>query len=78
MEVSSSFIGGMWMFMYIYGTYRSFSIRRFGVVKFIALLLAGIVVTPFKIAIEITAVIWGLLTPKHKFFVVQKDLLQTV
>ena len=77
-ELSASFIGGVWMYMYIYGTCRSFSIRRFGLVKFLAFLLTGVAVTPFKIMIEIAAVIWGMLTPKHKFYVVKKDLQQIV
>jgi hypothetical protein len=36
--------------------------------------MAGVFVTPFKVVVENIAVIWGLLTPKHKFFVVKKDL----
>lgn len=75
-ELAVSFIGGVWMYMYIYGTCRSFSIHRFGLIKFLGFLLTGVVVTPFKVAIEIIAVVWGLLTPKHKFYVVRKDLMQ--
>jgi len=75
-ELVVSFIGGVWMYMYIYGTCRSFSIHRFGLIKFLGFLLTGVVVTPFKVAIEIIAVVWGLLTPKHKFYVVRKDLMQ--
>lgn len=66
------------MFMYIYGTWRSFSIRRFGLIKFLAFLLTGVLVTPFKVIVEIAAVIWGVLTPKHKFYVVKKDQQQVV
>jgi hypothetical protein len=73
-DISVSFIGGVWMFLYIYGTCRSFSIARLGIFKFLLLLMAGVFVTPFKVVVENIAVIWGLLTPKHKFFVVKKDL----
>lgn len=73
-----SFIGGVWMFLYIYGTFRSFSIARVGILKFILLLLTGVVVTPFKVLIENIAVVWGLFTPKHTFFVVKKDVIQYV
>ena len=62
------------MFLYIYGTCRSFSIARLGVFKFLLLLMAGVFVTPFKVIIENVAVIWGLSTPKHNFFVVKKDV----
>ncbi|XP_046451309.1 beta-1,4-mannosyltransferase egh-like [Daphnia pulex] len=73
-DISVSFIGGVWMFLYIYGTCRSFSIARLGIFKFLLLLMAGVFVTPFKVVVENIAVLWGLLTPKHKFFVVKKDL----
>ena len=66
------------MFLYIYGTFRSFSIARVGVFKFTLLLLTGVIVTPFKVLIENIAVVWGLLTPKHKFFVVRKDTIHYV
>ena len=62
------------MFLYIYGTCRSFNVARLGVFKFLLLLMAGVFVTPFKVFVENVAVLWGLFTPKHKFFVVRKDL----
>lgn len=77
-DVCVSFIGGVWMFLYIYGTCRSFSITRVGVFNFLMLLLTGLFVTPFKVFVETIAVIWGLCTPKHTFFVVKKDILQHV
>lgn len=73
-DISVSFIGGIWMFLYIYGTCRSFSIARVGVFKFLLLLMTGVIVTPFKVVVENIAVVWGLFTPKHKFFVVKKDI----
>lgn len=77
-DVCISFIGGVWMFLYIYGTCRSFSVSRVGIFKFVLLLLTGVFVTPFKVVVENIAVIWGLFTPKHKFFVVKKDIFQHV
>lgn len=74
LEACIAFIGGMWMYLYIYGTIRSFNVRRYGIVRFVLFLLAGVLVTPFKICVETVAVIWGLFTPKHKFFIVQKEL----
>ena len=73
-----SFIGGVWMYLYLYGTCRSYSIKRVPLIKLVAYLLMGTLITPFKLAVEICAVVWGLATPKHTFFVVQKDVaLQT-
>ena len=66
------------MYLYIYGTCRSFCIARVGIFKFILLLLTGVIVTPFKVFAESVAVIWGLLTPKHRFFVIKKDFPQHI
>jgi beta-1,4-mannosyltransferase len=64
--------------MYIYGVFRSFSIRRVGIFKFLLLLLSCIFVTPFRIVVENIAVVWGIVTPKHKFFVVKKALTSEI
>lgn len=66
------------MWLYIYGTFRSFSITRVGISKFILLLLTGVVVTPFKVTAENVAVIWGLLAPKHRFFIVKKEVKEVL
>ena len=60
--------------MYIYGVFRSFSIRRVGIFKFLLLILSCIFVTPFRIVVENIAVVWGIVAEKHKFFVVKKAL----
>ncbi len=74
--MSLSFISGVGIFKKKFGLYRSFSVHRFGVPKLVALLLAGIVVMPIKVVIEVAAIMWALLTPnKHTFFVVKKDLV---
>jgi len=68
------FVAAMFNYMTIYGVCRSFSIRSLGVLKFLAILATSILVVPFRIVIEATAVVWGLVSPKHKFFVVRKSL----
>jgi len=72
------FVAGVWIYMYVYGTLRSFNVRRVGAFKVLMYVLMGIVITPVKILIEILAVMWGLVTPKHKFFVVKKGLTDKV
>ena len=66
------------MYLYVYGTIRSFSVHRYGVIRCVLFLLAGVSVTPFKIIVESIAVIWGLVTPKHNFYVVTKDLSSSI
>jgi len=66
------------MYLYIFGTFRSFDVRKVGYIKVLFYVLIGTIATPFKIAIEILAVLWGITSPKHKFFIVQKDLVQEV
>ena len=68
------FIGATFTYMYIYGVFRSFSIRRVGIFKFLLLILSCIFVTPFRIVVENIAVVWGIVAEKHKFFVVKKAL----
>ena len=72
------FIGGVFTYMYIYGVCRSFKPARLGYVRFLALLLTGVLVTPFKLVVEIAAVVWGLVTPKHSFFVVDKRIVANI
>lgn len=73
-----SFIGSIWIFLYFYGTCRSFSVSAVGMSRFAFFIVVGILVTPFKLLIEIIAVVWGIITPKHTFFVVKKDLIKLV
>nr|CAG4650193.1 EOG090X07AI [Sida crystallina] len=68
------FIGGTLLYMYIYGVIRSFHIRRVGLLKYAVMLVSNIVITPFKLVVENTAVIWALLSNKHKFFVIGKAI----
>ena len=78
MNYCNCFVAGVWIYMYVYGTLRSFNVRRVGAFKVLMYVLMGIVITPVKILIEILAVMWGLVTPKHKFFVVKKGLTDKV
>ena len=73
-----TFLGSVWIYLYVYGTFRSFSIRKFGLKKVVMYLFMGLMLIPLKILIEMAAVFWGIMTPKHKFFVVKKDVTQAV
>ena len=59
-------------YMYIFGVVKSFSLRRIGFIKFATCLVCSILAIPFNVVIENIAVIWGIISNKHKFYVVQK------
>lgn len=69
-----AFIAGFNIYMYVFGVIKSFSLYRFGVVKFLACVLGALCTIPINVVIENVAVIWGLVGKKHKFYVVQKDV----
>lgn len=69
-----AFIAGFNIYMYVFGVIKSFSLYRFGVVKFFACVLGALCTIPINVIIENVAVIWGLVGKKHKFYVVQKDV----
>lgn len=69
-----AFIAAFNIYMYVFGVIKSFSLYRFGVVKFLACVLGALCTIPINVVIENVAVIWGLVGKKHKFYVVQKDV----
>ncbi|KAI2801059.1 Glycosyl transferase group 2, partial [Blomia tropicalis] len=70
----SSFIGGASFYMYIFGVFKSFQLKRIGARKYFLLILGALLTIPFNVIIEISAVIWGIFSKKHKFYVVQKQI----
>ncbi|XP_076750523.1 beta-1,4-mannosyltransferase egh [Xylocopa sonorina] len=68
-----AFIGAVNIYMYVFGVVKSFSLYRFGIVRFILCICGAISTIPFNLIIENVAVIWGLLGKKHKFYVVNKE-----
>ncbi|XP_064555496.1 beta-1,4-mannosyltransferase egh [Drosophila montana] len=75
-----AFIAAINIYMYVFGVIKSFSLYRFGLLKFLACVLGAVCTIPVNVVIENVAVIWGLVGQKHKFYVVQKDVrvLETV
>lgn len=69
-----AFIAGFNIYMYVFGVIKSFSLYRFGLVKFLACVLGALCTIPINVVIENVAVIWGLVGKKNKFYVVQKDV----
>ena len=73
-----AFIASVNIYMYVFGVIKSFSLYRFGLVKFFMCVLGAICTIPVNVIIENIAVIWGLIGKKHKFYVVQKDVRSLV
>uniref|UniRef100_A0A182MRW6 Glycosyltransferase 2-like domain-containing protein n=1 Tax=Anopheles culicifacies TaxID=139723 RepID=A0A182MRW6_9DIPT len=69
-----AFIAGFNIYMYVFGVIKSFSLYRFGLIKFLACVIGALCTIPINVVIENVAVIWGLLGKKNKFYVVQKDV----
>lgn len=66
---------GINIYMFIYGVIKSFKINRVGVIRYTTYLLGAIFLAiPFVIITEHFVVLWGLLSHKYKFHVVQKQI----
>lgn len=60
--------------MNLYGTLRSYSIKDAGIAKVLLVTILGFAVQPIKFVLEVTAILWGLITPKNEFVVVDKNV----
>ena len=69
-----AFVGAVNIYMYIFGVIKSFSLNRLGFKKFLICVIGALLTIPFNIIVENVAVLWGFFGPKHKFYVVQKDI----
>lgn len=69
-----AFVGAVNIYMYIFGVIKSFSIARLGYKKFLICLCGALITIPFNVIVENVAVLWGFFGPKHKFYVVQKEI----
>lgn len=69
----STFVGAIGFYLYIFGIFKSFELSKIGYLKYTIILAAALLTIPLKVIIEIMAVVWGLFTNKHRFFVVQKQ-----
>lgn len=68
-----AFMFAIYIYMYIFGVLKSFSVNRLGYVRFAFCLIAVVCIIPVNIVVENSAVIWGLLGKKYKFHIVEKD-----
>nr|CAH0112427.1 unnamed protein product [Daphnia galeata] len=77
-DLSGCFIGGVIIYMNLYGTLRSYtySVNHVGIGKLLLLTMLGFAVQPVKYSLEIIAILWGLVTPKNEFAIVDKNVLR--
>lgn len=70
----STFCFAVSLYMYMFGLLKSFDLRDSVSKKMLLVFMLGQVSTLFlNIVVENIAVVWGLLTPKHQFYIVAKD-----
>lgn len=76
MDLLFGLIGGVGLYMYIFGVIKTVSLSRrsSGWLKLPVGVIGVILVIPLIVILENVAVIWGLLGKKHKFHVVQKNI----
>lgn len=73
-DIICAFLGGISVYMYVFGVMKSFSLYRFGWLRSVVCIIGALCTIPINLIIENTAVIWGIMTNKHKFYVVQKEI----
>jgi beta-1,4-mannosyltransferase len=73
-DLTCAFLGGVSIYMYIYGVMKSFTLYRCGVVKTSIYIIGALCTIPLSLVLMNIAAVWGLLTNKRKFYVVQKEV----
>ena len=68
----TAFVGGVNIYMYIFGVIKSFRVDRLGWLRMLACIVGALVTMPFNMLVENFAVVRGLYGDKHKFYVVKK------
>lgn len=61
-------------YMYIFGVLKSFDLKNTGISMLFVYLIGAVLTLTLNVVIENVAVIWGLISPKHNFYIVQKDV----
>ncbi|XP_022918544.1 beta-1,4-mannosyltransferase egh [Onthophagus taurus] len=77
-DILCAFIAAVNIYMYVFGVVKSFTIYRFGLLRFLLCIGGALLTMPFNVIIENVAVIWGVIGKKHKFYVVNKNVRPAV
>ncbi|CAF1060223.1 unnamed protein product [Didymodactylos carnosus] len=68
------YIGAVTTYLYLIGAVRSFHLARLNYFRFALKVLGAAATIPVVVVSEVVAVIWGVFSSKHKFYVVQKQI----
>jgi len=74
-SISRAFSGAVLVYMYLFGTLKSFS--HLGLLRVIICMLAAVCLIPIFMVIENIATLYALVTKKQGFYIVQKEILAT-
>lgn len=61
-------------YMYIFGVLKTFNLRETKIYMMLVYVIGAIVTLTFNIVIENIAVVWGVLSQKHQFYIVDKNV----
>ena len=73
-DAACSFLGAFSVYMYIFGAFKSLSLYGYGFFKTLLAVFGVLFTIPLNMITENIAIVWGLLTNKHKFYVVNKKV----
>ncbi|XP_022118564.2 beta-1,4-mannosyltransferase egh isoform X1 [Pieris rapae] len=76
LDLLIAFIGAVGIYLHIYGSIRSYSMKQYGYFK-IVLVLATIIVLPLVLILEIVAIFLAIITEKKGFYVIDKNIWKT-
>ncbi|XP_013402914.1 beta-1,4-mannosyltransferase egh [Lingula anatina] len=71
-------LNSVYIFLYIFGSLKSFSYARLGYFRYICLLLSPLLLIPFFVIIENIAVIMAAVTNQGSFHIVEKDVSKSM
>lgn len=73
LEIISTWIMSVNVYMFVFGALKSFPFRRMGIFRGLLSLCGAFLCIPVNIVIENIAVIWAIFSEKHQFYIVDKD-----
>lgn len=71
-DLLSALLGYFSLYSHIFGVIKSFPLKRLGFVKSMLCFAGVLCIAPVNLVIQTVVVVWGLLTNKHTFYVLQK------
>jgi egghead protein (zeste-white 4 protein) len=67
-------IGGASSYLYVIGTFRSFSLGRLGFTRFTIRVIGAVATMPVAIMCEAIAIVWGLFGNNREFYIINKAI----